>query len=150
MPGMKWSPPSLVTRVTGPQVVSLVDLLITMSLAGQPDWKRQSCQTTYAVPAESTSAEGSGSLRRFPATAWSWIVAISTEEFQVEPPFVDRNERIWPLLLSYGTRTVPLGRTTGWPPRPVALVECTVQEAPPLVEVAILTALPAPLSSYSV
>src|SRR3954468_11764445 len=108
MPGMKWFPPSLVMRVTAPQVVSLVDLDITMSLAGQPDWNRQSCQTTYAVPAESISADGSGSVRRLPATAWSWMVATRTEEFQVEPPVVDRKDRIWPLLLSYGTRTVPL------------------------------------------
>ena len=50
MPGMKWSTvlevPSIGTRVTGPQVVSLVDLLRTMSLDAQPDRKRQSCQTT--------------------------------------------------------------------------------------------------------
>ena len=50
MPGMKWSTvlevASIGTRVTGPQVVSLVDLLMTMSLAAQPERKRQSCQTT--------------------------------------------------------------------------------------------------------
>jgi len=50
MPGMKWSTvlevESIGTRVTGPQVVSLVDLLRTMSLLAQPERKRQSCQTT--------------------------------------------------------------------------------------------------------
>src|SRR4029453_9692058 len=50
MPGMKWSTvlevASIGTRVTGPQVVSLVDLLMTMSLAAQPERNRQSCQTT--------------------------------------------------------------------------------------------------------
>jgi hypothetical protein len=47
---MKWSTvlevASIGTRVTGPQVVSLVDLLMTMSLAAQLVRNRQSCQTT--------------------------------------------------------------------------------------------------------
>ena len=57
-----------------------------MSLAGQPDWKRQSCQTTYAVPAESISADGNASVRSPPATAWSVIVATSTVARHVVPP----------------------------------------------------------------
>ena len=50
MPGMKWSTvlevASIGTLATGPQVVSLVDFASTMSLAVQPERKRQSCQTT--------------------------------------------------------------------------------------------------------
>jgi hypothetical protein len=46
---MKWSTvlavASIGPRVTGPQVVSQVELLMTMSLAAQPERKRQSCHS---------------------------------------------------------------------------------------------------------
>src|SRR5919201_698011 len=93
MPGMKWSTlletASIGTRVTGPQVVSLVDLLITMSLLVQLERNLQSCQTTYAVPAASTSAEGSGSRRSPPATVWSVTAETSTVARQLAPPSID-------------------------------------------------------------
>jgi hypothetical protein len=151
---MKWSTvlevASIGTRVTAPQVVSLVDLLMTMSLAGQPDRNRQSCHTTYTVPAESTSAEGSGLVRSPPATVCDEMVETSTVARQLAPPSMERNERIWPEELWNGTMTVPLGRTTGWPPRPLAAspVFCGVlQVLPPLVERLIFMRLPAALSS---
>ena len=50
IPGTKWSTvlevASIGTRVTGPHVVSLVDLDSTMSLLGQPERNRQSDHTT--------------------------------------------------------------------------------------------------------
>src|ERR671926_465510 len=53
MPGMKWSAvlevASIGTRVTGPQLVSLVDLLMTMSLAAQPERNRQSSEAAGRV-----------------------------------------------------------------------------------------------------
>ena len=49
-PGMKWSTPLVVasigTRVTAVQVVPLVEVEYTMSLALQPERNRQSCQAT--------------------------------------------------------------------------------------------------------
>src|SRR5215203_4945320 len=155
MPGMKWSMVLLVasigTRVTGPQVVSLVDLLMTMSLAAQPERNRQSCHTTYTLPAASTSAEGSGLVRSPPATVWAWMVETSTEARQLAPPSMERRERIWPEELWNGTSTVPLGRTTGWPPRPLAaspVFSAGPQVTPPLVERRIFMRLPLAVSSY--
>src|SRR3954468_2308698 len=155
MPGMKWSTVlevgSIGTRVTGPQVVSLVDLLMTMSLAAQPDRNRQSCHTTSAVPAPPASAEGSGSVRSPPATAWSWKLETSTEARQLAPPSTERKERIWPEELWNGTSTVPLGRTTGWPPRPLAaspVFSAGPQVSPPSVDRLILMRLLAAWSSY--
>jgi hypothetical protein len=99
-------------------VVSLVDVLMTMSLEAQLERNRQSCQTTWAVPAPSISAEGSGLVRRPPATVWRLTLDTSTVARQEAPPSTDRNERTWDwLALFIGTSTVPLGRTSGWPPR---------------------------------
>src|SRR2546430_6252371 len=100
MPGVKWSRMlfvgSIGTRATGPHVVSLVDLDSTTSLAGQPDRNRQSDQVTYAVPAESISAEGSASSRSPPAASW-WLTAETrTVDRQLPPPSIQRNERTWP------------------------------------------------------
>src|SRR5262245_22771993 len=96
MPGVKWSTPlvtaSIGIRVTGPQVVSLVDLAMTMSLLVQPARKRQSAQTTYAVPGPSISADGNGSSRSPPATVW-WSIGPDTDTVarQLAPPSTDRN-----------------------------------------------------------
>jgi hypothetical protein len=60
---------SMGTWVTAPQVVSLVDLLRTMSLRLHPLRNRQSTHATYAVPAASISADGSGDSRNPPAPA---------------------------------------------------------------------------------
>ena len=50
MPGTKWSTvlvvASMGTRTGAAQVVSLVDLAMTMSLRGQPERNRQSAQAT--------------------------------------------------------------------------------------------------------
>src|SRR5690349_5993487 len=99
MPGMKWSTPLVVasigTRVTAVQVVPLVEVDKTMSLAGQPDRNRQSCQAMYTVPAPSISAEGRPSpSRRPPATGCAETLAIRTVELQDVPPLVEVNERI--------------------------------------------------------
>src|SRR5215213_6736071 len=92
-----------------------------MSLRAQPVRNRQSAHATYAVPAASISAEGSGDSRSPPATVWWLTLDTSTVARQVAPPSMDRNERICAALVArYGTRTVPFGRTTGCPPRPVA------------------------------
>src|SRR3954452_14640225 len=86
---------SIGTRVTGPHVVSLVDVLMTMSLRAQPERNRQSPHATYTVPAESISADGSDSSRMPPATSW-WLMAdTSTVLRQLAPPSTDRNDRIW-------------------------------------------------------
>ena len=73
---------------------------------------------------------------------------------QEAPPSMERNERIWDwLALFIGTRTVPLGRTTGWPPRPVALsplLRAGPQLSPPLLDVCILIRLPSAVLSHSV
>ena len=52
--------------------------------------------------------------------------------------------------LAAGTITVPLGCTTGWPPRPVARLAVAtgvLQVRPPSVEVLIRIRSPAPKSS---
>src|SRR5262245_42083751 len=110
---------SIGIRVGAAQVVSLVDLDITMSFLGQPLRNRQSAQATYAVPAESISADGRASSRRPPAASWWLTDETSTVDRQLVPPSMDRNERIW-LPDRNGTSTVPFGRTTGWPPSPLA------------------------------
>ena len=50
IPGMKWSTPLVVAsigiRVTADQVMPFGEVVMTMSFAGQPDRKRQSCQAT--------------------------------------------------------------------------------------------------------
>src|SRR5439155_17281093 len=133
-------------------VVSLVDLLITMSLAGQPDRNRQSDHATYTVPAESISADGSEPERSPPASVWCCTAETRTVDRQLAPPSMERNDRIWPPLW-IGTITVPLGRTTGWPPSPDRLspvARAGPQVAPPSAEVCIRMALPLLVTSYSV
>ena len=73
-------------RATADHVVPLVELLKTMSLAVQFLSKRQSCQATKALPAPSTSAVGSGLLRRLPASVWVWSLAMVTTLPQPPPP----------------------------------------------------------------
>ena len=105
------------------------------------------------MPALSISAEGSGDSRSPPATVWWLMVDTSTVDRQLAPPSMERNERIWLFSDRYGTITVPLGRTTGWPPRPVALfpvARAGPQVRPPLLEVFIRIASPALVMSYSV
>jgi hypothetical protein len=79
------------------------------------------------------------------------MVETSTVARQLAPPSMERNERIWPEELWNGTSTVPLGRTTGWPPRPLAaspVFSAGPQVLPPLVDLRIFMRLPAALSSY--
>ena len=47
-------------------------------------------------------------------------LATSTLARQLVPPSIERKDRICPFELRYGMITVPLGRTTGFPPRPAA------------------------------
>ena len=69
---------------------------------------------------------------------------------QVAPPLVELNAPIAvSLALSIGTITVPLGRTTGWPPiTPLLLVCGRSQVRPPSLEVLICSRLPAPWLSH--
>ena len=131
-----------------------MDVLITMSLDEQPLRKRQSCQTTNTLPAPSISADGSGPVRRPPATVCLLTALMVTGVLQVEPPLVERKARIdVSVALAIGTITVPLGATTGCPPMPVAFPPVFLaapQVRPPSVEVLILMRLPLPWSSHSV
>ena len=79
-------------------------------------------------------------------------MAIVVTALQLAPPLVELNAPIAvSLALAVGTITVPLGRTTGWPPMtPVLLVFGAPQVRPPSVDVLISSRLPAPLSSHSV
>jgi len=73
-----------------------------------------------------------------PATLWNWIPAMLVCDDQLAPPSVDRNEAIWPELLSNGTITAPPGWTTGCPPSPntpPAGATGVPQVLPPSVEV---------------
>jgi len=81
---------------------------------------------------------------------WCLIVAIVVTALQLAPPLVDENAPIAvSLALSMGTITVPLGRTTGWPPMtPVLLVAGADQVCPPFVEKLICRRLPFPWSSH--
>src|SRR5881397_3774840 len=110
-------------RTVDVQVVPSVEVVITISLVAQPLLKPQSCQTRYTLPAPSISAEGSGPLRRLPATVCLKIESTVTVLLQLVPPLVDLKARMEvSLALASGTMTVPLGCTTGWPPMPVALL----------------------------
>src|SRR3954451_23120271 len=155
---MKWSIPVLVesigTRVTDDQLVpvALSEWLSTMSLVLQERRKRQSVHATYAVPAPSISADGSGPSRKLPATPWWRMVAIVVTALQLAPPLVELNA---PIAVSFafaiGTMTVPSGRTTGCPPiTPVLLVDGAAHVTPPSVDVLISRRLPAPWSSHCV
>src|SRR5216684_2011032 len=111
-----------------------------MSLAGHPGSKVQSSHATKTLPAPSISAEGSGEVRRLPATEWKLMVAIVTASVRVAPPSVDPKDAILarPSIDSNGTTTLPLGCTTGCPPRPWACwgVEIgTLHVAPPSLDV---------------
>src|SRR5439155_14377879 len=158
MPGMKWSTvlvvASIGTRVTADQFRPSVDVLSTMSLLRHPLRNRQSCQTTYTLPAPSISAEGSGPDRRLPASAWLRTRATLTDRLHVPPPSVDRNEMIaFSNALAAGTTTVPFGCTTGCPPSPVARLAVATgvpQVSPPSCDVLMRIRSPAPKSSNSV
>src|SRR5436305_4430585 len=126
-PGMKLSWPSPVVpigmRTGAVHVAPVLEVLITMSLPGQPARNRQLCQTTKTLPAPSISADGRGPLRRPPAGVCAVVDATVTGAFQVAPPSAERHAMTDDSsALSPGTITVPLGCTTGWPPMPVALV----------------------------
>src|SRR5437660_46222 len=77
--------PSIGTRAGVDQVVPSVEVLNTMSLTAQPVRKRQSCQATYTVPSAATSADGSGPVRRPPATGWASAVATVVVALQLAP-----------------------------------------------------------------
>src|SRR3981189_542419 len=131
---MKWSTVLLVAsmgmRTTVVQVAPSVEVLITMSLEAQLVRKRQSCQTTYTFPALSISADGSGPVRRPPATVCLLTALIVTAEPPVDPPLVERNARMdVSVALARGPITVPFGETTGCPPMPV-LFEAVFLAAP--------------------
>src|SRR3954464_14676394 len=98
------------------------------------------------------SADGSGPSRRLPATVWCRIVAIVVTALPLTPPLVELNAPIAvSLALAVGTTTVPLGRTTGWPPiTPLLLVAGADHVWPPLLDRLIRSALPAPWSSHCV
>src|SRR2546429_3097906 len=154
---MKWSTPVVVASigpgVTAVHVVPLLDVEKTMSLAGQPDRNRQSCQATYTVPAASISADGRPPPSRTPpATGWADTLPIRTVELQDVPPLVEVNERIADPLAEYGTTTVPLGCTTGCPPRPDGLPDGEIdgdQVAPPSLERLMTIRLPLVVTSTS-
>ena len=85
---------------------------------------------------------------------WSVTEATVTVEVHEAPPLVER-QAMMALTLAFaaGTITVPLGCTSGWPPRPVALLpvlSAGPQVRPPSVEVDIFSRSPAALSSNSV
>src|SRR6185503_3101986 len=110
MPGMKWSTVLLVAsigiRTTVVHVAPSVEVLITMS-SREPPRKRESCQTTYSLPEPSTSADGSGPLRRPPGTVCELTDAMVTALVQLAPPVVERNARIdVSVALAIGTTTV--------------------------------------------
>src|SRR5579883_545941 len=96
------------------------------------------------VPLASMAAVGSGSVRRL-ATWWSLSEEMVTLLFQLAPPLVEVKVAIddeKKELLRKGTITVPLGWTSGWPPRPVALspVDCAaLHVVPPSLDILICT-----------
>src|SRR5437763_12500799 len=141
-------------RFTADQLVPLVEVLITRSLALQPLSKRQSYQTTYTLPDLSISAEGRSGARIPPATPNVLIVATVTVLLQLTPPFVDLKARTLPSKQSsIGTMTVPLGCTRGCPPMTQALLAVVFgapHVLPPSVEVLICTRLLRLWSSNSV
>src|SRR5437660_121733 len=105
-------------RVTALQALPSVEELMTMSLEAQPERKRQSDHTTKTLPAPSMLTEGKLGLRKPAATKWLWILAMAWLRPQLTPPLLELNTSIPPP--SKGTMTVPLGCTTGSPPRPPA------------------------------
>src|SRR4051812_22054586 len=122
---MKWSAllptASIGTRCTALHATPSLDVLSTMSFAVHPGSKRQSSHATNTRPAASTSAVGSGLVRRSPATEWKLIRETVLARDHVWPPSVDRNAAMLPVTVSNGTTTVPFGCTTGWPPSPLGL-----------------------------
>ena len=96
---MKWSTPlptlSIGTRDGPDQFTPSLEVLKTMSLAGQPGSKVQSSQATKTLPAPSISAVGSGDVRRSPATEWKLMGAIVTALVRVRPPSVEPKAEIF-------------------------------------------------------
>src|SRR6266576_3725537 len=105
-------------RVIALQVLPSVEELMTMSLEAQPERKRQSDHTTNTLPAASILTEGRFGFRSPAATKWLWMLAMAWLRPQLMPPLVELNTSMPPP--SNGTMTVPLGCTTGSPPRPPA------------------------------
>src|SRR5689334_3732510 len=122
-----------------------------MSLVWQEARNRQSAQATKTRPPPLISAEGSGPSRKLPAAAWCLIVAIVVIALQLAPPSVESNApTAVSLALSVGTMTVPLARTTGWPPiTPLLLLDGADHVWPPSLETLICSRLPAPWLSHS-
>src|SRR3954452_23901926 len=154
---MKWSRPlvtlSIGTRATALQSTPLDEVLKTMSLAEHFSRKRQSCHATKTRPAPSISAVGSWLVRRPPATAWARTAETVRALDQEAPPSVERKAAVFPSRLSNGTITVPLGWTTGWPPRPLAWPAVSigvVHAFPPFVGGDIRSRSPSPKLSSSV
>src|SRR6266516_4798875 len=138
---MKWSSPlvtgSIGTREAAVQFTPSAEVEKTMSLAEQLARKRQSSHATYTLPAPSISAVGSGLVRSPPATPLKRVLLTATPLAHDAPPSVDRNASILLLRLSNGTMTVPLGWTSGWPPRPLSFPAVGIgvlQVWPPSVE----------------
>src|SRR5215469_14913670 len=129
------------------------ETIMTMSFSAQLLRKRQSCQATYTLPALSTAADGSDSVRKLPLTKCSSIDDATTVLLQLPPPFVEVKERTLPSKASsIGTTTVPFGRTTGWPPIPLAksaVLRTGPHVAPPSDVVTMLMISPLPASSNS-
>src|SRR5215472_10205895 len=89
-------------------VIPSAEVLITRSFEEQAARKLQSCHTTYTVPAASTCADGSASVRRLPRTVRGFAEATATGVSQVAPPFVEENDAIAEPLVRKGTTTFPL------------------------------------------
>src|SRR5579859_2400077 len=94
---MKWSTPlptlSAGIRCTAVQLVPLLEVLMTISLALQPLSNLQSDQTTKTLPAPSISAVISEPERIFPASVWWLIDATVTVLLQLVPPLVEVKAR---------------------------------------------------------
>src|SRR5579864_4659238 len=136
IPGMKWSTVLLVAsigmRVTADQCTPSVEVLYTKSLLEHLERKRQSCHTVQILPAPSCAAEGSGRLRRPPASVCACTLEMVTSPDQLAPPLVEVNA---------DSPEVSMGCTSGCPPSPVPPVPTTVaadQVKPPSVDVFII------------
>lgn len=80
-------------RWTRDQWIPSVEVVITMSLTAQfGASNRQPCHTTYTLPVLSISADGSGEVRRCPATREDRVCAAKIGRLQVFPPSVHRME----------------------------------------------------------
>src|SRR3954471_15882268 len=129
---------SIGTRATSVQLIPSPELAKTMSLAGHFLRNRQSSHATKTLPSAAISAVGSGLVRRPPVLRWKRMCDTVTALFQDAPPLSEEKLEIVPLRLSNGTITVPLGCTTGWPPRPLSLPAVLIgvpHVSPPSVDV---------------